>query len=117
MVKTGCRPRNPSELKSSVPKVCRHHASRGLAVLLRHGLGGDGGDPRPPPTTAAAAALVRRVRPVDQGGDAGGRQSIAPRVTFGDEQRQPWRVIQTWLDLRHDLAVVALLQVRCAARV
>lgn len=43
-------------------------------------------------------------------GTSSGSEGL-PRVTFGDEQRQPWRVVQTWLDLRHDLAVVALLQV------
>lgn len=32
-------------------------------------------------------------------------------MTFGDEQCQPWRIVQTWLELRHDLAAVALLQV------
>lgn len=43
-------------------------------------------------------------------GTSSGSEDL-PRVTFGDEQQQPWRVVQTWLDLRHDLAVVALLQV------
>lgn len=33
-------------------------------------------------------------------------------VIFGGEQRQPWKVVNAWLELRHDLAVVALLQVR-----
>lgn len=116
-----------------LPKVCRHHASRGLAVLLRHGIGGKNGDPCPPPPPASAAAMVRRINTGgdsvlnigrrrskqnavstnDQGGTgSGGGSGSAPRVTFGDEQRQPWRVVQTWLNLRHDLAVVALSQVR-----
>lgn len=33
-------------------------------------------------------------------------------IAFGGEQRQPWKVVNAWLELRHDLAVVALLQVR-----
>lgn len=45
------------------------------------------------------------------GGNAGVRE-VATTVTFGDEQNQPWRTIQIWLELRHDLAAVALLQVR-----
>lgn len=48
------------------------------------------------------------------GGDIGsvrqGRDEQAC-MAFSDEQYQPWRVIQTWLELRHDLAAVALLQV------
>lgn len=41
-----------------------------------------------------------------------GDEGLFSRVVFGDDQRQPWKVVQTWLELRHDLAVVALLQVR-----
>eukprot|EP00903_Cladosiphon_okamuranus_P012352 g11581.t1 len=101
-------------------RVCRHHASRGLAVLLRHGLGANSGD------FGNATALVRGINPgrgsVLNNGRRGSNTCFTKgtssgsegrtRVTFWDEQRQPWRVVQTWLDLRHDLAVVALLQGR-----
>lgn len=41
-----------------------------------------------------------------------GVREVATTVTFSDEHNQPWRTIQIWLELRHDLAAVALLQVR-----
>ncbi|CAM9247576.1 unnamed protein product, partial [Ectocarpus fasciculatus] len=115
-------------------RVCRHHASRGLAVLLRHGLGGKGGKPFPPHPANAATALLGKLttgatslssgRTDDNDSpdgsiqhriaikNGGGSSRGLSRVTFDDEQRQPWRVIQTWLELRHDLAAVALLQGR-----
>ncbi|CAM9390873.1 unnamed protein product, partial [Hapterophycus canaliculatus] len=114
-------------------RVCRHHASRGLAVLLRHGLSvksKDASSPTPPPS--ATSAMVRRFtsggaplsssRAVNDTADAGGatlntlpgvggtRRSGGSQgggiseLTFGDEKRQPWKVVQTWLGLRHDLA-------------
>ncbi|CAM9264371.1 unnamed protein product [Ectocarpus sp. 12 AP-2014] len=116
-------------------RVCRHHASRGLAVLLRHGLGGKGGKYFPPypanGATASMGKLTTGASSLSTGrkyGDndntdgsiqhamamksAGGVSGGHSRVVFDDEQRQPWRVIQTWLELRHDLAAVALLQGR-----
>lgn len=45
------------------------------------------------------------------GDDIKVRREVRTTVTFGDEQNQPWRTIQIWLELRHDLAAVALLQV------
>ncbi|CAN0183838.1 unnamed protein product, partial [Pylaiella littoralis] len=106
-------------------RVCRHHASRGLAILLRHGLGGKRGDPYPTSAASASTDLAYRLNAgrgaVSSSGSTGGvAQGVAEcgegggqglsRVTLGDEQRQPWRVVQTWLELRHDLAAVALLQ-------
>lgn len=119
---------------SNSEQVCRHHASRGLAVLLRHGLGGKGGKSSPPYPANGATALMGKLTTgassLSSGrkyGDndntdgsiqhgmamknAGGISGGHSRVMFDDEQRQPWRVIQTWLELRHDLAAVALLQV------
>ncbi|CAM9842457.1 unnamed protein product [Ectocarpus sp. 12 AP-2014] len=116
-------------------RVCRHHASRGLAVLLRHGLGGKGGKSFPLYPANGATALMGKLttgasslssgRKYGDNGNtdgsiqhamamknAGGISGGHSRVTFDDEQRQPWRVIQTWLELRHDLAAVALLQGR-----
>jgi len=107
-------------------QVCRHHASRGLAVLLSHGLGPNGRDgPTLPPPASAATALaglvdLGGVTPLNSGRRAGendgvggtGDSDFSSCVVFGDDQRQPWKVVQTWLELRHDLTVVALLQVR-----
>lgn len=46
------------------------------------------------------------------GGTTAGRdKAVVARAFFSDEQYQPWSVIQTWLELRYNLAVVALLQV------
>lgn len=84
--------------------MCRHHASRGLAVLLRHGLGGC----CPPVKLEPRAVLLSKGN--GDGGDIPGTAGSAG-VIFDDEQSQPWKVVQTWLELRHDLAVVALLQV------
>lgn len=110
---------------STFTQVCRHHASRGLAILLRHGLGGKRGDPYPTSAASASTDLAYRLNAgrgaVSSSGSTGGvAQGVAEcgegggqglsRVTLGDEQRQPWRVVQTWLELRHDLAAVALLQ-------
>ncbi|CAB1113909.1 unnamed protein product [Ectocarpus sp. CCAP 1310/34] len=116
-------------------RVCRHHASRGLAVLLRHGLGEKGGKSFPPHrangATASMGKLTTGASSLSSGrqyGDndntdgsiqhamamknAGGTSGGHSRVMLDDEQRQPWRVIRTWLELRHDLAAVALLQGR-----
>lgn len=44
------------------------------------------------------------------------------KVVFQDSYDQPWKVILTWLELRYDLATVALFQVKddsivwCAAQ-
>lgn len=106
-----------------------------MAVVLRHGLSGKTQDASFPPL-ASHGALVRRFTsggaPLSGNGalgdaaDSGGtsRKGLAgvggvgdregggtPGLTFADEQTQPWKVVQTWLELRHDLAVVALLQV------
>lgn len=85
-------------------QVCRHHASRGLAVLLRHGRGGPG----------VPTAPVPRVTEIHSRGDNSTTQGAPNRasIVFGGEQRQPWKVVNAWLELRHDLAMVALLQVR-----
>ncbi|CAM9209213.1 unnamed protein product [Ectocarpus sp. 4 AP-2014] len=116
-------------------RVCRHHASRGLAVLLRHGLGGKGGKSFSPHPANGATALMGKLTTgasiLSNGrkfGDndntdgsiqhamamknASGISGGHSRVMFDDEQRQPWRIVQTWLELRHDLAAVALLQGR-----
>ncbi|CAM9135050.1 unnamed protein product [Scytosiphon promiscuus] len=119
-------------------RVCRHHASRGLAVLLRHGLNCKSEGTSFSCPSPGTAALARRFHSggaplssrkavkdaADSGGAAltasagvggakesgGGEGGGIPGLSLGDEQRQPWKVVQTWLELRHDLAVVALLQ-------
>lgn len=37
-------------------------------------------------------------------------------ATLANPEDQPWSVVMTWLELRHSLAVVALLQVRARVR-
>lgn len=85
-------------------KVCRHHASRGLAVLLRHGVGSCA-------PSADVASRIMEISSTNDGSNVQGNIEKGACITFGDEQSQPWRVVQTWLGLRHDLAAVALLQV------
>lgn len=90
-------------------QVCRHHASRGLAVLVKYGYDKrcfpDAGTP-PRPCAAGSHASDGGVEVPGARGVVGAGIALA-----ADAEDEPWRVIRSWLELRHDLAVVALLQV------
>lgn len=81
-------------------------------MLLRHGSGG----------SSLSALASEMVIDSEVGGAPTGRIATESgkygHVTLANPEDQPWSVILTWLELRHHLAVVALLQVRarCARR-
>ncbi|CAM9226721.1 unnamed protein product, partial [Choristocarpus tenellus] len=108
-------------------RVCRHHASRALAILLRHGL--DLHSMATATTSAHAEGILfghgaengeggsgvyfsRSTAPIAGDGMTGGTptrsgQGLPPLRSPDD---LPWKVVLLWLELRHDLATVALLQ-------